>query len=88
MSHINQPSLLTTIEAAKYLRLSPRTLERLRVQGDGPRFMKAGRGLRARVLYAPGDLQGWISRTYGSTSEYASLISLPGRKNFKLVRPA
>lgn len=71
MPHTNQPILLTTIEAAKYLRLSPRTLERLRVQGDGPRFMKAGRGLRARVLYTPSDLHDWISRTYGSTSEYS-----------------
>lgn len=70
MTHINPPSLLTTIEAAKYLRLSPRTLERLRVQGDGPRFMKAGRGLRARVLYTAGDLHDWIQHRYGSTSEY------------------
>ena len=35
--------LLTTEEAAKYLRLSPRTLERYRVTGEGPRFLKVGR---------------------------------------------
>jgi hypothetical protein len=64
------PRLLTTPEAAKLLRLSPRTLERLRVQGTGPRYMKAGPGIRARVLYEPGDLMNWVERKYGSTSEY------------------
>ena len=29
--------LLTTVEAADYLRLSPRTLEDMRVTGNGPR---------------------------------------------------
>ncbi|CAN1724886.1 DNA-binding protein [Hyphomicrobium sp. 1Nfss2.1] len=66
---------LTTIEAAKVLRLSPRTLERLRVQGTGPSYMKAGRGLRARVLYAPEDLNAWIARRYASTSEYSTGVS-------------
>ena len=75
MQDINPPSLLTTIEAAKFLRLSPRTLERLRVQGDGPRFMKAGRGLRARVLYTPSDLHDWVSHKFGSTSEYPRSVA-------------
>lgn len=35
MNPKHTPGLLTTIEAAKVLRLSPRTLERLRVQGTG-----------------------------------------------------
>lgn len=65
------PALLTTVEAAKVLRLSPRTLERHRVQGAGPRYMKAGPGLRARVLYGLEDLTNWIERKYGSTSEYS-----------------
>lgn len=66
------PSLLTTVEAAKFLRLSHRTLERLRVQGTGPKYMKAGPGLRARVLYELRDLRNWIERKYGSTSEYSN----------------
>lgn len=70
MTATSESKLLTTIEAAKVLRLSPRTLERHRVQGTGPSYMKAGRGLRARVLYAPDDLNAWIARKYGSTSEY------------------
>jgi len=62
---------LTTAEAAEFLRLSPRTLERLRVEGTGPRFMKAGRGKRARVLYCLRDVRDWLEgKSYLSTSEY------------------
>ena len=43
---------LTNDEAADYLRLSPRTLEKQRVIGGGPRFRKFGR----RVMYAVADL--------------------------------
>ena len=48
---------LTNDEAAAFLRLSPRTLEKQRVIGGGPRFRKFGR----RVLYAMEDLQVWAS---------------------------
>ena len=69
---VAQPAgYLTTVEAANFVRLSPRTLERLRVQGTGPLFIKAGRGKRARVLYRIADLQEWLNATvYQSTSEY------------------
>jgi excisionase family DNA binding protein len=60
------PEFLTTEEAADYLRLSPRTLEKQRVLGGGPRFRKFG----ARVLYARDDLRRWAdSRAYGMTSD-------------------
>jgi len=60
--------LLTQAEAARELRLSERTLERLRLTGDGPKFIKAGR----RVLYEYADLAAWIaSRARSSTSEAA-----------------
>lgn len=39
---------LNTQEAARYLRLSPRTLDKQRIQGSGPRYYKFG----ARVVYA------------------------------------
>src|SRR3989344_5386621 len=42
---------LTNDEAAVFLRLSPRTLEKQRVIGGGPRFRKFGR----RVMYAVAD---------------------------------
>ena len=62
---------LNSAEAARILRLSARTLERMRVEGSGPKYLKAGRGTRARVLYRPADLDSWLeSRTFNSTSEY------------------
>jgi hypothetical protein len=41
--------------AAAFLNLSPRTLERFRVEGRGPRFLKFGR----RVMYRRADLEAW-----------------------------
>ncbi len=62
---------LTTIQAALILTLSPRTLERMRVEGGGPLFYKAGPGKRSRVLYSKSDLIKWLeARSFGSTSEY------------------
>jgi hypothetical protein len=61
---------LTNDEAAEYLRLSPRTLEKQRVIGGGPRFRKFGR----RVMYAVADLDTWADqRSFDATSdpEYA-----------------
>ena len=61
---------LTNDEAADYLRLSPRTLEKQRVIGGGPKFRKFGR----RVMYAVADLDAWAAeRSFDSTSdpEYA-----------------
>lgn len=64
-------TLLTTGEAAHVLRLSPRTLERFRVEGTGPRYVKAGPGKRARVLYRKEDLEAWLDGfRFTSTSEY------------------
>jgi hypothetical protein len=57
---------LTNDEAATFLRLSPRTLEKQRVIGGGPRFRKFGR----RVLYAIADLETWAdSRAFEMTSD-------------------
>ena len=61
---------LTNDEAAEFLRLSPRTLEKQRVIGGGPRFRKFGR----RVMYAVADLESWAdARSFEATSdpEYA-----------------
>lgn len=62
-----QPRYLNNTEAAAYLKLSPRTLEKQRVLGGGPRFRKFGR----RVLYAIRDLDAWADeRTCASTSDF------------------
>ena len=61
--------LMDQREAAKLLRLSERTLERLRVQGGGPLFVKCGRSVRYREV----DLERWIAqRVVSSTSEEAA----------------
>jgi hypothetical protein len=54
-----------TAQAAGYLGLSPRTLEKLRVRGGGPTYAKFGR----RVVYAVEDLDHWAAeRRRDSTS--------------------
>ena len=61
--------LLTQSDATKLLRLSVRSLERLRCQGGGPKYIKAGRSVR----YRSSDLEIWLnSETVGSTSEISS----------------
>lgn len=63
--------LLTSVEAADYLRLSSRTLEGMRVDGTGPRYFKVGPGRRAKVVYRISDLESWLQNfQYASTSEY------------------
>jgi len=58
--------MLTTHEAASYLRLSPRTLERLRVSGTGPKFVRLGHSIR----YRQQDLDAHVAaRVVASTSE-------------------
>lgn len=53
-------------EAAGYLGLSVSTLAKLRLTGEGPRYVRLGR----RVLYDPSDLDAWISaRKRTSTSD-------------------
>lgn len=67
----SQNLYLTSEETAELLKISRRTLERMRVTGEGPPFMKAGAGKRSRVLYKQSDVTGWLeSNTYNSTSEY------------------
>jgi hypothetical protein len=58
--------LLNQREAAAQLRLSIRTLERLRLTGGGPKYAK----LCARVLYRQIDLDSWVAEHLrSSTSE-------------------
>ena len=57
---------LTTNDAAALICLSRRTLEKWRVQGQGPAYRKFGK----RVVYAVSDLREWAdSRRRRSTSE-------------------
>ena len=56
---------LTNDEAAAFLKLSPRTLEKQRMKGTGPRFRKFGR----RVVYSLKDLESWSNeRVFDNTA--------------------
>jgi len=55
-------------QAGAHLNLSPRTLEKLRTIGGGPRFRRLGR----RIVYKVDDLDTWAdSRACESTSDPA-----------------
>jgi hypothetical protein len=59
--------LLTPQEAAADRRVSKSYLDKLRVYGGGPKFLRFGR----KILYPKTELDLWASeRLFGSTSEY------------------
>ena len=62
-------NVLNTREAADYVRLGKNTLERFRLTGEGPSFLKLGGSVRYRQT----DLDLWMeSRLTNSTSERAA----------------
>ena len=67
--------LLDTKQAAAILQVSPRTLERFRVEGGGPAYLKVGR----RVLYDSHDIWDFLDRNrHSSTAEYAKRSECQG----------
>lgn len=69
----NWPRFVRTVEAARLLGLSPRTLEKHRCDGTGPIYRKLG----GRVVYTVADIQLWIeAAARQSTSEAAVPRSL------------
>lgn len=57
--------ILNTREAAAYVRLGKPTMERFRISGEGPIFVKLGGAVR----YRKADLDSWLeSRRVRSTS--------------------
>ena len=63
----HQRGMQPTSAAARYLGLSPSTLNKLRLTGLGPKFIKLGR----RVVYDPADLDAWLdSNRRTSTSDH------------------
>ena len=58
--------MLSTAEAAKYLGYGKSTLDKLRIEGGGPKYIQHGR----RVTYDPEDLEAWAAaRKCVSTSD-------------------
>ena len=60
-------TLRKTPSAAEYCGVAKSTLEKLRVTGDGPRFLRRGRS----IFYTLEDLDAWLSSLprFQSTSE-------------------
>jgi len=64
---IDDSSLLTTPQAAKYLNWSPSTLAKKRLTGDGPAYVKLG---SHAVRYRRADLEAFVDNNIRhSTSE-------------------
>ena len=65
-------TLYTQREAAVALRLSERSLERLRWNGLGPKFIRCG---RRSIRYQQSDLDEWIEgRRVRSTSDVGRVV--------------
>jgi len=72
------PRFLRTPEAARFLSLSGRTLEKHRTYGTGPAYRKIG----GRVVYALEDLQAWAARgAKTSTSDPGQGTVLPAKRH-------
>ena len=58
-------------EAARYLGISPSTLAKMRLRGDGPVFLKLNRS----VAYDSRDLDAWLAlRRRASTSDCGQAV--------------
>ena len=78
---VTSPRYLRTAEAARYLSLSPRTLEKHRTYGTGPAYRKIG----GRVVYAIADLNAWADvGTRTSTSDAGTGTVLPAKRHAPL----
>lgn len=67
MPYLAPHTKLVTEDAAAYVGSARKTLEKYRVVGGGPPFIKNGR----KVVYQVSDLDRWIdARRRNSTSEY------------------
>jgi excisionase family DNA binding protein len=73
--------LLTTPEAASHLRVSKSYVDKLRVYGGGPKFLRFG---RRKILYRKSELDAWAAQhSFGSTSEYqGDRISVRDKSEF------
>ena len=75
---------LRTPEAARFLGLSSRTLEKHRTYGTGPIYRKLG----GRIVYAPDDLRAWADRGLRhSTSDPGSSTVFPAKRREDSVPP-
>lgn len=78
------PRLLRTPEAARFLGLSGRTLEKHRTYGTGPKYRKIG----GRVVYALEDLKAWSDLgAKTSTADPGVGTVLPAKRTAAMFAP-
>lgn len=71
------PRFLRTPEAADFLGLSSRTLEKHRTYGTGPAYRKLG----GRVVYALDDLKAWADRGAVTSTSDPRGSMLPAKRH-------
>jgi predicted DNA-binding transcriptional regulator AlpA len=57
----NLPVFLTSVEVAQLLRMSPRSLEKMRLEQRGPPYIRLGHSFRSKVIYRLADVEAWIN---------------------------
>ena len=77
------PRYLRTPEAARFLGVSGRTLEKHRTFGTGPRYSKLG----GRVVYRVEDLQAWGNRGVKTSTSDTSGETIPAAKRQPALIP-
>lgn len=63
---VNPRTKLTTTQAARYVGLSKRQMERLRDNGAGPTWFRAGDSLNSPCMYEVADLDMWVKARKGA----------------------
>lgn len=70
---LSYDDLLTSKEMAHLLRVSVSTLERWRLAGTGPIYIKLGLGKRAKVLYRRSDAASYLNANRRSSTSSGEL---------------
>lgn len=58
-SSTGRPVFLTSVEVADMLRVSPRTLEKMRLEKRGPLYIRLGKNGKSKVIYRLEDVLAW-----------------------------
>ena len=72
--------ILREPDAARYVGLSERQLQRLRAQGGGPRYARLGPSPHSPIGYPIDELDAWLrERTFATTSAETAAARVGGR---------
>ena len=74
--YVPPPRYLCTKEAARFLSLSARTLEKHRTYGTGPLYRKIG----GRIVHAIADVQTWVDSGLKTSTSDPRIGSAPTRR--------